>query len=200
MERLTQKHDFFDYVLPEQNVVGDNQATEISLGETEYTCKKYIIGEAINKLGELEDVLEKYSIESVEKLEDYLTPKLFCYAKLSENLDELKKYYQCEPIIHIDTCEPQVELITDKIKDLEQELAELKQTAIVPKFKIGDKVYAIIDTFAYTDVFPVEIRDTYLLYEVWDGEDTTKQHFTRIFATKEEAEAKLQQMKGNNYE
>ena len=39
MERLTQKHDFFDYVLPEQNVVGDNQATEISLGETEYTCK-----------------------------------------------------------------------------------------------------------------------------------------------------------------
>lgn len=43
------------------------------------------------KLGELEDVLEKYNIESVEKLEDYLTPKLFCYAKLSENLDELKK-------------------------------------------------------------------------------------------------------------
>lgn len=85
---------------------------------------------------------------------------------------------------------------TERIAELEEQL----KNAIVPKFKIGDKVYAIIDTFAYTDVFPVEIRDTYLLYEVWDGEDTTKQHFTRIFATKEEAEAKLQQMKGNNYE
>ena len=37
--RLTQKNEFFEYVLPCQNVVGDNQATEINLGETEYTCK-----------------------------------------------------------------------------------------------------------------------------------------------------------------
>ena len=66
MERLTQKHDVFDYVLPEQNTVGDNQAIEISLGETEYTCKKYIIGEAIKKLGELEDVLEKYGIDNLD--------------------------------------------------------------------------------------------------------------------------------------
>jgi hypothetical protein len=66
----------------------------------------------------------------------------------------------------------------------------------VPKFKVGDKVYAIIDTFAYTDVLPIEIRDTHLLYEVWDGQDTTKQHYTRIFATKEEAEAKLEELKG----
>ena len=78
------------------------------------------------------------------------------------------------------------------------ELEEQLKNAIVPKFKIGDKVYAIIDTFAYTDVFPVEIRDTHLLYEVWDGEDTTKQHFTRIFATKEEAEAKLRELTAKN--
>ena len=177
MERLTHK------------IVYDNE-------HCQYVFDYNQDSEVGTKLGELEDVLEKYGIESVEKLEDYLTPKLFCYAKLSENLDELKKYCQCEPIIHIDTCEPQVELITDKIKDLEQELAELKQKAIVPKYKTGDKVYGIIDTLAYTDVLPVEIRDTCLLYEVWDGENTTKQHYTRIFATKEEAEQKLAEIKG----
>jgi hypothetical protein len=78
----------------------------------------------------------------------------------------------------------------ERIAELEKQL----KNAIVPKFKIGDKVYAIIDTFAYTDVLPVEIRDTHLLYEVWDGQDTTKQHYTRIFATKEEAQAKLKEL------
>lgn len=73
--RLTQKNDFFEYVLPCQNVVGDNQATEISLGETEYTCKKYIIGEAINKLGEIEDVLEEFELTSAEDLRNYLNFK-----------------------------------------------------------------------------------------------------------------------------
>ena len=70
--RLTQKNKFFEYVLPCQNVVGDNQATEISLGETEYTCKKYIIGEAIKELGELEDVLEEFELTSAEDLRNYL--------------------------------------------------------------------------------------------------------------------------------
>ena len=82
------------------------------------------------------------------------------------------------------------------------ELEEQLKNSIRPKFKIGDKVYAIIDTWAYTDVFPVEIRGSHLIYEVWDGEDTTKQHSTRIFATKEEAEAKLEELrmlrKGSN--
>ena len=67
MERLTQKDDFFDYVLPEQNIFGDNQAFEISLGKTEYTCKLYITGEAIKRFGELEDVLEKYGIDNLDE-------------------------------------------------------------------------------------------------------------------------------------
>lgn len=73
--RLTQKNEFFEYVLPCQNIVGDNQATEVILGETEYTCKKYIIGEAINKLGELEDVLEEFELTSAEDLRNYLNFK-----------------------------------------------------------------------------------------------------------------------------
>ena len=101
--------------------------------------------------------------------------------KIVDEIDDADSLYEFAEGIYEDR---------QRIAELEEQL----KNAIVPKFKIGDKVYAIIDTFAYTDVFPVEIRDTHLLYEVWDGEDTTKQHFTRIFATKEEAEAKLQEL------
>ena len=102
MKRLTQKHDFFDYVLPEQNIVGDNQATEISLGETEYTCKKYIIGEAIKKLGELEDILESWHIENLEELKTRLHDCQVYHLKNNSN----------ETLIH----------------NLKNELAELKQS------------------------------------------------------------------------
>lgn len=47
---------------------GNTQASEIQFGTTDYTAKKYVVGSAINKLGELEDVLEKYGIESAEEL------------------------------------------------------------------------------------------------------------------------------------
>ena len=100
--RLTQKNEFFEYVLPCQNVVGDNQATEISLGETEYTCKKYIIGEAINKLGELEDILESWNIENLEELKIRLNDCQVYHLQNNSN----------ETLIH----------------NLKNELAELKQT------------------------------------------------------------------------
>ena len=80
--RLTQKNEFFEYVLPCQNIVGDNQATEISLGETEYTCKKYIIGEAIKEFGELEDVLESWHIENLEELKIINKNERLKYQKL----------------------------------------------------------------------------------------------------------------------
>ena len=70
--RLTEKNEFFKYVLPCYNINGDNLATEISFSETDYTCKKYIVGEAIKRLGELEDILEKYKIESIEDLDSII--------------------------------------------------------------------------------------------------------------------------------
>ena len=105
--RLTQKNEYFKYVLPEQNVMGDNQASEISLGETEYTCKKYIIGEAIKKLGELEDVLEEFELTSAEDLRNHL------------NFQDNMAIWEGELNYK------------NKIADLEQELSELKQKAIV---------------------------------------------------------------------
>ena len=130
--------------------------------------------DVVDKLGELEDVLEKWHIENLEELKTRLHACQVYHLQNNSN----------ETLIH----------------NLKSELAKLKQKAIVPKYKTGDKVYGIIDTLAYTDVLPVEIRDTCLLYEVWDGENTTKQHYTRIFATKEEAEQKLAEIKGEKDE
>lgn len=110
--RLTQKNEFFEYVLPCQNVVGDNQAAEISLGETEYTCKKYIIGEAIKKLGELEDVLESWHIENLEELKTRLNDCQVYHLQNNSN----------ETLIH----------------NLKNELAELKQKAIEELEKLKD--------------------------------------------------------------
>lgn len=119
MERLTHKHDVFDYVLPEQNVVGDNQATEISLGETEYTCKKYIIGEAIKKLGELEDILESWHIESLEELKTRLNDCQVYHLQNNSN----------ETLIH----------------NLKNELAELKQQLAEKDKEISEYVKIVDD-------------------------------------------------------
>lgn len=70
--RLTQKNEFFEYVLPCQDVIDDNQASEINLCKTEYTCRKYIVGEAIRQFGLIEDILEKYNIETSTDLEKIL--------------------------------------------------------------------------------------------------------------------------------
>ena len=140
--RLTQKNEFFEYVLPCQNVVGDNQATEISLGETEYTCKKYIIGEAIKKLGELEDVLEEFELTSAKELRNHL------------NFQDNMAIWEGELNYK------------NKIADLEQELAELKQKAIVlekafelacdPRDDWGGKEYSGTEFDNYHDYFIAE--------------------------------------------
>lgn len=65
---------------------------------------------------------------------------------------------------------------------------------IETKFEPSQEVYAIIDTFAYTDVMPVKIKSVEIIYVVDDGQDITRQHESRIFTTKAEAEAKLKEI------
>ena len=173
--RLTQKNEFFEYVLPCQNVVGDNQATEISLGETEYTCKKYIIGEAINKLGELEDILESWHIENLEELKTMLHD---CQVYHLENNSN-------ETLIH----------------NLKNELAELKQKAIVPKFKVGQDAFIILDAVIKdTNINSITIfagnELSYYCKYVNNERMYLELDEEEIFATKEEAEQKLAEIKG----
>lgn len=83
----------------------------------------------INKLGELEDVLEKYEIEN---LEDYISALVeLRKIAIEESQTNFKRY--------IDE--------TIKREKLEQELADLKQNAVVPKFKIGQKIFFVDTNF-----------------------------------------------------
>lgn len=78
-----------------------------------------------------------------------------------------------------------------------EEASEELEGAIVPRFKKGDTAYAIMDTTLYTDVFKVNILDTELCYKVdRDDNDISTQHYTRLFSNKQEAQAKLQELRG----
>lgn len=82
---------------------------------------------------------------------------------------------------------------------LEQELAELKEKAIVPRFKYKDYVYAI---YSDRDIFKgqIDIFDYYTKeYLVFFSEDIGNDWFSEnsLFATEQEAQAKLKEIQGN---
>ena len=106
--RLTEKNEFFEYALPEKNRMGDKIASEVSICQDEWTADQFIVGEAINHFGELEDVLEKWHIEN---LEGYISALIEARnIAIEEKRTQFKRY---------------IEEVTKREK-LEQELAELK--------------------------------------------------------------------------
>lgn len=87
-----------------------------------------------------------------------------------------------------------------RIAELEQELAELKEKAIVPKFKIGQEVWAVsvlrlnnIDSFIITEI--CYCADYGLYYKTNLGINLYEYYFD-VFTTLEEAEKKLQELRG----
>ena len=87
--------------------------------------------------------------------------------------------------------------LNDKVKELEQELAELKEKAIVPKFSSGQIVYFANIVEGTVNKFNYIGEDKYN-YVV---EDKTGEVFIRMkertFATEQEAQDKLKEMSGN---
>lgn len=78
--------------------------------------------------------------------------------------------------------------------------AELLKNAIVPKFKVGQTVYGIRFTLAYEDVveFNVEkvvIGDYTITYKGYYDESFAQRW---LFTTRQEAEQKLKEIKGEN--
>lgn len=140
---------------------------------------------ATNKLGELEDVLEEFGLTSAEDLRNFLN--------FQDNMAiwEIELNYK------------------NKIADLEQELAELKQKAIVPKFVVGQEIWdkwlmawkiKRVETHQFNNgngnTATIEIyrlghdgNDDYS-YCILPGDNDI------VFATKEEAEQKLAEIKG----
>lgn len=100
--------------------------------------------------------------------------------------------------------------LNDKVKELEKELAELKEKAIVPKFKIGQKVYGVFINRKYmecNEVCNLEITAImkcnngiyYQGYVLEKGKNRSDYWFNEknTFLTEQEAQAKLKEMKGN---
>lgn len=148
------------------------------------SMKKYylnIIKDKDQRIAELEQELAKY-----KDLQDRLG---------LENADEFEWFVM-------------LDLLTDNEKnmhilDLHRELAELKEKAIVPKFKVGQEVYyyhiarnkiylGLVEDIQYfatrSGIFyriPNLQRDYF-----WIRED-------ELFATEQEAQAKLKELQGN---
>ena len=94
--------------------------------------------------------------------------------------------------------------LNDKVKELEQELAELKEKAIVPRFKIGQEVWWIdtrgniynkqnykIDSYLIDSIVVTDNKFRYYGEDgCWLGEED-------LFATEQEAQDKLKEIQGN---
>lgn len=189
----------------------------------------------MNKLGELEDVLEKYEIENAEELDKFIYHKdcqIEKWKQYYENCSKLEKSMSKEHQYCLDNwraCEQELaelarkyELsslpmggLVDEARKLEQELAELKQKAIVPKFRTYQPIFYITQFYTSTKGNPEYdiISDKYYVAENeneiilgWNYAkdfNQRKYYYVRkdwVFATKEEAEQKLAEIKGEKNE
>lgn len=140
-----------------------------------------------------------------ETLVELLLQKMFDCKVVEQELAKLKsKYEDCDK----ERLENRMEYLTMKNKWLnsEQQLAELKEKAIVPKFKIGQECWGIVPkTFwneeSYTIHFKVKayIPDNNgIVLMLEDG--ITNLHYSyeyQVFATEQEAQEKLKELQGN---
>lgn len=175
MERLTKYSDFAKCYLP------------FSLTDWDFDDGRIMNGKVINRLGKLEDVLEKYGVENANELDALLDHDLKQMLKKNIDLETLVEKYKAQ----------NKKYFAEKIK-AKQELAELKQKAIVPKFKVGQEIYYIYgNEIRSMFVSSIEITKTLIGYH-------SLRDFAQLenncFATKEEAEQKLTEIKGEKDE
>ena len=153
---------------------------------------------------DLEKFIEKYPtyIEALEILEQK-------DQRIAELEQELAKYKDLQDRLGLENVDEfewfvMLDLLTDNEKnmhilDLHRELAELKEKAIVPRFKYKDYVYAI---YSDKDIFKgqIDIFDYYTKeYLVFFSEDIGNDWFSEnsLFAIEQEAIEKLKEIQGN---
>lgn len=169
MERLTM---LIDSHLLDNGKLDKEYSLNNKMEFNDFSCMD-IPNAVYNKLGELEDVLEKYGIES------------------AEDLDNIINSIRTNTFIDIEN----KEILELENANLKSELAELKQKAIVPKFSIGQEVWAIsvyrkdcVDNFIIQEIC---FCSPYGLYYKTNMGINLYEYYFDIFATKEEAEQKL---------
>lgn len=140
-------------------------------------------GNAIDRLAELEDVLESWHIENLEELKTRLHDCQVYHFQNNSN----------ETLIH----------------NLKNKLAELKQKAIVPKFKVGQEIWETTPLMSWKvkriECHKFDGGNGDVVMEIYRlGHNMTDDYNCcimpvdndRFFATKEEAEQKLAEIKG----
>lgn len=147
---------------------------------------------ATNKLGELEDVLEKYGIESAEELDKFIHYKdcqIDKWKQDYENCSKLEKFISKEH-----------QYCLDNWNECKKELSELKQKAIMPK---EDKFVIVSNAWKHKKKYGIAkvqqiMTDHYVLQtDTYLGTYVPCIQFGE-FATKEEAEQKLTEIRGND--
>lgn len=174
MERLTQK------------IVYDNE-------HCQYVFDYNQDSEVGTKLGELEDILEKYRIENLEE-----------YIK-SHQIDNHAQDFTKDLLEENKRVNAVLDLVKQENNDLKQELAELKQKVIISKYKINQECWGVVPkTFwnkkGYVIHFKVKayIPDNDGIVLMLE-DDIASLHYSygyQVFGTKEEAEQKLAEIKG----
>lgn len=176
MSRLTIKDkevQRWGNLLPKTNFAGDENIVGIQLADNLYTAHKYYVGKAVDKLFELEDVLEEFRIESAK---------------------ELKARLQSESQLAKDGYELALE---------NEELTKQLSKAIVPKFEIGQECWYVFNRYQREPIRCVIDRIYYdsdknckLRYDTSDSYygGCKEEH---LFATKAEAQAKLDEIRRN---
>ena len=143
---------------------------------------------------DLEKFIERYPtyIEALEMLEDKdqriaeLEQKCLLYEKEMLNCSQLEN--------GMSLCIVQKQ----RIAELEQELAELKEKAIVPKFKFDEECVVIMFGSYHFHRFIAQVKDDLCLTQPYN--DTEEWYYVKpemVFKTLEEAQAKLKEIQGN---
>ena len=172
MERLTYKNYIEGYE------VNFEKSSDRSWSIAESDTHIKVTGEPIEKLGELEDILESWHIENLEELKIRLNDCQVYHLQNNSN----------ETLIH----------------NLKNELAELKQKAIMSKFSLGQTCFIIWEN----DIISAKIEKIIMNLSKDEEENSIFYSVTnqygyalrfpeeQIFATQEEAEQKLAEIKG----
>lgn len=174
MKRLTYKNYIEEYEVNFEKSSDKNW----SIAESDTHIK--VTGEPIEKLGELEDILESWHIENLEELKTRLHDCQVYHLKNNSN----------ETLIH----------------NLKNELAELKQKTIVPKFSLRQTCFIIWEN----DIISAKIEKIIMKLSKDEEENSIFYSITnqygyalrfpeeQLFDTKEEAEQKLAEIGGKD--
>lgn len=148
------------------------------------------ISTLVNKLGELEDVLEKYGIESAEELDKFIYHKdcqIDKWKQDYENCSELEKSMSKER-----------QYCLDNWRACQQELAELRQKAIVPK---EDKFVIVSNAWKHKKKYGIaKVKQIMTNHYILQTSEYLGSYVPCIqygeFETLEEAVKKLAEIKG----